>query len=70
MKLADRFCNLRDFAALCGKGSAKVRSYFWEAQCLFDSIERLPAEIRGAVQRTLEYLKNLAFDLSENRQTP
>lgn len=64
VKLADRFCNLRDFAELCGERTEKVQEYYREAECLFDNIDRLPAEIRVAVRRTLGEIRKLVFEES------
>ncbi len=54
IKLADRLCNLRDFAKLHGVRSDKVVSYYWEAEPLFDNIKRLPESLRQAVSKTFE----------------
>ncbi len=52
VKLADRLCNLRDFAKLHGKRSEKVRSYYWEAETLFNNIRRLPEKLQQIVRQT------------------
>lgn len=62
IKIADRLCNIRDFAKLCGERSEKVRSYYWEAEPLFDNIRRLPDPLRHAVSKTYEEVKELVFD--------
>ena len=62
IKIADRLCNIRDFAKLCGERSEKVRSYYWEAEPLFNNIRRLPDPLRHAVSQTYEEVKELSSD--------
>lgn len=52
VKLADRLCNLRDFAKLHGAGNEKVVSYYREAKPLFDNIKRLPESLRRLVSQS------------------
>lgn len=62
VKLADRICNIRDFAELYGERSEKVRSYYWEAESLFNNIRRLPHELKMVVSQTLVDIEhNLVF---------
>lgn len=53
VKLADRICNIRDFAELYGERSEKVRSYYWEANPLFNNINRLSEKLQRDVSQTL-----------------
>lgn len=53
VKLADRICNIRDFAELHGRCSEKVRSYYWEANPLFNNIKRLSEKLQRDVSQTL-----------------
>ena len=57
VKLADRLCNLRDFAKLHGERSEKLQAYYWEAEKLFSNINRLPEKLQRTVGQSLSTLE-------------
>ena len=60
VKIADRLCNLRDFAKLYGVGSEKMHTYYREAERVFDNIGRL-GDHRDEVFKTYSEVWKLIY---------
>lgn len=61
VKLADRFCNLRDFIKSRGERDEKAQAYYREAEPLFENIKRLPDNLQKIAEDSLAELRGLIF---------